>query len=849
MSDLFTGDNSATSYNYSQIPGMDFGNPLLNLLASTLMQGRMFPRPVPGTNQSPYDAINWQRRNLDFFAIRNQQFANQMLFERIGGLNPTGFMTSLLSDPNGLASRTLAPFAGGNPVAAAMSAYGNLTTQSLAYLGRTTGEITPMETGQMMRSLSYKFYNRGITPEEDAETSRLTGEALNDRIDSLLKSAAKRATGQNWEASRGFKLEDIMGGYTTAVRTGLFTSSGGPVEGFNKFIGLGKDGVSIKEASASMKLMDAMRGVFGNDKSGSELWEATSSLLGTDSLTGDQDSAKLEDSLRRIKATARVLGVNIGVMTSMVDTFKDFARQSNVPFGAGGMGAMEASINAMNLTTLAKSTGGASSIRLVGGEVKYATDLAAIDSKANDQPLTKWLGAIYHKAGVEGNIGVQKSITDFLNDPLRDTSPAGYTKLLNAAAKGLGMNTAELQNFAQNNAMATKFGLDALRQSAPSAIVTALGTDVLDKFKMDLTSSNGGNAALSSAMLAMTADPDLTVEQAAKRYNLGSDKRSLDTLQRVSAARAKGDFNLGKLAAGFAASDSVIAKNPEFYGAAEHAMKSRYNSSYRDKQAALDVQVSYYKVVDAATSARLAKFNAPLLTQIANNLFTGELTPKGIERFFRDMELPDDAKLRQTMRETLTAAMDVRGMSEKDFIAKNEFGGLVGKEIKDLTSEERKKLKLLDPSNKLKSLSFENIRNATVRKYFNDFRDARLKPELDLRDKEDTAKFNATYKTDIESLAKLNEQLALGKDGENSEIVKKYRALEKRATATEKGGIEAALKLSDDFQTSHKNLGKAEVDLAESKIAEEDYRQSIRDIVKGLNKLVDVLGRLDGKSN
>src|SRR5687767_11513866 len=104
-----------TSYSWNQA-GFSFGNPMLDFTVAALMQNRMVPRPAPGTTQSIYDAYQMRERNMQFLQARNSAFANNLLFQRLGGVNQNTatfqIMSSLASDPDGAAMRFLSPLIG-----------------------------------------------------------------------------------------------------------------------------------------------------------------------------------------------------------------------------------------------------------------------------------------------------------------------------------------------------------------------------------------------------------------------------------------------------------------------------------------------------------------------------------------------------------------------------------------------------------------------------------------------------------------------------------------------------------------------------------------------------------------
>ncbi|NBQ70964.1 MAG: hypothetical protein EBU46_19885, partial [Nitrosomonadaceae bacterium] len=73
-------------------------------------------------------------------------------------------------------------------------------------------------------------------------------------------------SGINYGHTMGINLEDFTSAFTSAASNKLFSKSGS----FEKFLGTGKAGT----------LLDSLKGIFGNDRSGNELMEGLSDILG-----------------------------------------------------------------------------------------------------------------------------------------------------------------------------------------------------------------------------------------------------------------------------------------------------------------------------------------------------------------------------------------------------------------------------------------------------------------------------------------------------------------------------------------------------------------------------------------
>lgn len=120
----------------------------------------------------------------------------------------------------------------------------------------------------------------------------------------------------NFEKSRGFKLEDFTSGFSRAADLRALGDSKelSPEEAMAKF---------SENAGGAMS---AARSVFGN-KSGGELVANMSELVGSSSmdLGSEQGAGKMEDLLRRVKATQRVAGISIQTMLAVIKSGQELA--------------------------------------------------------------------------------------------------------------------------------------------------------------------------------------------------------------------------------------------------------------------------------------------------------------------------------------------------------------------------------------------------------------------------------------------------------------------------------------------------------------------------------------------
>jgi hypothetical protein len=135
-----------------------------------------------------------------------------------------------------------------------------------------------------------------------------------------LEEVGYRFKGFNFEQSRGFKIEDFTSAFNKAAETRLIGTS---------------SGVAVSDRMAAFSknaggALDAARSLFGSDKSGAELVSKINDLLGgaTKDLSTADGSAEIEKILRDAKSTARVAGLSIETMLSIIESTKELAKNN-----------------------------------------------------------------------------------------------------------------------------------------------------------------------------------------------------------------------------------------------------------------------------------------------------------------------------------------------------------------------------------------------------------------------------------------------------------------------------------------------------------------------------------------
>jgi hypothetical protein len=176
----------------------------------------------------------------------------------------------------------------------------------------------------------------------------------------------KTFTNYNFEKSRGFKLEDFTSAYYKAadVRALGDSKNISAAEGMRRF------------SSNAGGAMDAARSVFGN-KSGAELISSMSDLAGSSEmdLTTQEGSGKMEDLLRKVKATQKVAGVSIQTMLAVINSAKELAANNPQLQYMNGTATTETAMRAVSTAADMGRVMGGKEYRQAGGSQAIAGDI------------------------------------------------------------------------------------------------------------------------------------------------------------------------------------------------------------------------------------------------------------------------------------------------------------------------------------------------------------------------------------------------------------------------------------------------------------------------------------------
>jgi hypothetical protein len=208
----------------------------------------------------------------------------------------------------------------------------------------------------------------------DLEKIQKIREGLNRRTEderrfmqaSFEEERGSSFTNYDFKKSRGFKLEDFTSGfYKAAELRGLGESKNVPVaEAMRRF------------SNNAGGAMDAARSVFGN-KSGAELISSMSELAGSSEmdLSTQEGSSKMEDLLRKVKATQKVAGVSIQTMLAVINSAKELAANNPQLQYMNSSATTESAMRAVSTAADMGRVMGGKDFRQAGGTQAIAADI------------------------------------------------------------------------------------------------------------------------------------------------------------------------------------------------------------------------------------------------------------------------------------------------------------------------------------------------------------------------------------------------------------------------------------------------------------------------------------------
>jgi hypothetical protein len=139
--------------------GRNYGNPIINALMQIAFGSNQMPKPQGG--QDVHDSFLLRERSKQFMQLQRSSFSNNMLFKKLGlsGSPFSQMLGGMAGSPNSAISRAMEPLLGGNPMAASMGLFSELSgAQTMGAFGRMHG-VSVGETENIMQALSNNVYN------------------------------------------------------------------------------------------------------------------------------------------------------------------------------------------------------------------------------------------------------------------------------------------------------------------------------------------------------------------------------------------------------------------------------------------------------------------------------------------------------------------------------------------------------------------------------------------------------------------------------------------------------------------------------------------------------------------
>lgn len=426
----------------------------------------------------------------------------------------------------------------------------------------------------------------------------------------------------DYRFTRGFNIEDLTGSFGAAASAGL----------------IGRDfGLNIgKYTQTAGGALDAARGLFGRDLSGRDLTDEINKLIGIGSINlgNENDARKVEELLRNVKAMARVAGVSIESMKSIIGEAKVLASQNpNLPVGIGGFTASNIAIKAMGDTTAALSYMDPALARILGGPVGINSSRVNAMTQGLGEPVSQMLGALHYRAVQLGgqNSAAAKAIRDYAQNG--DTSSIGLNEFLIKNAQSLHLRPDQALNFAKTNPLLGNLGLEQnpeIGQAGTNAFKTTLlrewdsymgGTAGMGRELLNVALNPGTYSKSGQEMLAdvqkrlprvlTAAQKETLLKLQARAQQKEQNNEGLMTINEVVALAGmpdiRGTAKMGTLL-GF---DIEFAKqfNPRAKAAHQRIEESRKNTAK----------------LDAFHAANLAELNAPLFQRLIQAGMDGRL--------------------------------------------------------------------------------------------------------------------------------------------------------------------------------------------------------------------------------
>ena len=615
--------NFGGNYQFSNNPVG--GNRMPQGLGSLLMMvlgNKIWPVTTPGTSQGQFDAL-WQRQHdMQMLQIGRNATANWFPINNLGGMNQSSafsqIATSMLSNPNGMAARMMAPILGGNPVLAQMSTFSNMQGINMAGLGTLRG-VNAGNVEDMRQAFDKNFYSHetrdsalasipNLKPDlvaaikegfKDAkfgpdliQKMKEAGKAdphINAQLMNLISHPNDKILGVNYKNTLGFAYEDLIGAMNSSIVNRLAPART-----------LGANITAFSNGGPAVGALDALRSYFGNDLSGKQLAEKASDFIGFSDVGMD---GRLEDRLRLVKATARVANIDYEKMQDMISQSAEVARMGQ---GSARFSPYDTSklVTDAAMSSAAMSTGMDNrSVRLMGGTTGMIAGRVSGGLQSANDKISMQLSALYQ----QGDQATKDRIVNYVKSG--NLTSQGFAQFLQTNIPG---GAATAMNFG-NNAFASALGFQ-------------------DKDFGDLLRTAGGKSRVASAFEMLNV-----------RYGGGASGAA-------EVARARKLLGTGDLAAFL--SDGKI--NAGEFGSMWQGLASNgfldstiedLNPQIRAQHARIAKDTAENAEFDKQISRTMGQMNAPILERFTQSVVNGSVRKYGVMSMFDSLTGGDSGEL------------------------------------------------------------------------------------------------------------------------------------------------------------------------------------------------------------
>ena len=526
--------------------------------------------PRAGRGESVLDSYNHRARTMATMNIMNEAIRHNLITDKLGGqmgnqMAAMGGLADMIS--GGAISRGMAPFVGGYPGQGLMSMFQRMTGVNMAF----TGQTGPSTQDQIMQSWG-SFLRSG-------NYYRLGANGAAEAID--------------FNKSRGFEVQELMGAYTNATSMGLFNSRRSGIAG----------GLTAFTKQPQIAALESVRSMGWDMNDLNRMLGPSEDLLSTEG-----GANKLENLVRKVHAAARTAGITMKAMTDIIKQGQDLANMSPSFDYVSGEGIMDMSANAT--TRSMAMAGGLSGLeyRRKGGISGIISSMQKGFIQAGSEPGVQRITALYEQIAAGG--GDTASIENYIRNG--DMSPRGEAHFISQYGLNSGMGVSI--NSLVNSSIMGKLGL--ARLSA-------------DPKKRDLIERLAYGQYQASWDDWMNRDPNTRGAANQQRFYdiMDAEGGGIGGLNAAAAKMQMNPHNAEALRHMFLQGGDAL----------EHSLMNQHVAGYAERSKAMDDARQAAAEKDKFYSDRLGRLYTPSMRQIIQGIIGGELQDKGALQMIQDI--------------------------------------------------------------------------------------------------------------------------------------------------------------------------------------------------------------------